>query len=82
MENAIERKEDYPVTSNSPRNSWAAMVSQLSRYPLVVSTIPLPDVPSVRVVGKGTEGSVLSSSDLSAMRKVFAADIASSAPPQ
>ncbi len=76
MENAIAQKRDNPQTGDSPLDGWAATVSQLSRYPLVISTIPIPVVQGVRVVGAGTEGSVLSASDLAAMRKAFAAEIA------
>lgn len=50
----------------------------LSRYPLVVSTIPLPGVKNVRVLGEGTEGTTISSNELIDMRKAFAAEIAAS----
>ena len=54
---------------------------ELSRYKAVVSTIPLPGVANVRILGEGTEGSVLASAELGAMRKAFAAEIAADSSP-
>lgn len=48
----------------------------LSRYPRVISTIPLPGVANVRVLGEGTEGTIVTAKELAAMRKAFAAEIA------
>ena len=45
-------------------------------YPLVVSTMPIPGVANVRVLGEGTEGTTITANDLAAMRKAFAAEIA------
>ena len=51
--------------------------TELSRYKLVVSTVPLPGVANVRVLGEGTEGTILTDADIAAMRKAFAAEIKS-----
>lgn len=48
----------------------------LASYPLVVSTVPIPGVANVRVLGEGTEGTTITANDLAAMRKAFAAEIA------
>ena len=53
-----------------------ALVAELARYPLVVSTIPIPGIANVRVLGEGTEGTVMTADEISAMRKKFAAEIA------
>ena len=58
---------------------WAALAAELSRYPLVVSTIPLPGVPNVRILGDGTDGTIITTSELAALRKAFAEEIASTA---
>jgi hypothetical protein len=50
--------------------------AELARYKVVVSTIPIPGVANVRVLGEGTEGTVVTSAELVAMRKAFAAEIA------
>ena len=54
--------------------------TELSRYKLVVSTVPLPGVDNVRVLGEGTEGTILTDADIAAMRKAFAAEIAEQRP--
>ena len=53
-----------------------SIMQALSRYPRVVSTIPLPGVANVRVLGEGTEGTIVTAKELAAMRKAFAAEIA------
>ena len=53
-----------------------ALVAELARYPLVVSTIPIPGIANVRVLGEGTEGTVMTADEISALRKKFAAEIA------
>ena len=76
----VPRSDSKTATNSSlvTRHSslTAALADELSRYPLVVSTIPLPGVPNVRVLGEGTEGTTISSKELVAMRKAFAAEIA------
>ncbi len=52
------------------------LLSELSRYPLVVTTVPLPGVPAARVLGAGTDGTILDLAGFNALRKAFAAEIA------
>ena len=54
----------------------SALAAELARYPLVVSTIPLPGLPNVRVVGEGTEGTSMTVEEIAAMRRAFASEIA------
>ena len=54
----------------------SALAAELSRYPLVVSTIPLPGLPNVRVIGEGTEGTSMTVEEIGAMRRAFASEIA------
>ena len=56
---------------------------ELTKYKYIVSTIPLPDdgkaaLPRgrVRILGEGTEGTVMSAKEIAALRKKFAAEIA------
>ncbi|MBQ7667005.1 MAG: hypothetical protein IJS46_03305, partial [Kiritimatiellae bacterium] len=57
-----------------------AFPAALADYPLVVSTIPLPGLPNVRVLGAGTEGTELDAAALAAMRRAFAAEYADYTP--
>ena len=41
----------------------------------------VPALANVRILGEGTEGSVLTSAELGAMRKAFAAEIAADSSP-
>ncbi len=52
------------------------LVDEIARYPLVVSTIPIPGVPHARVLGAGTEGTFLTQAEFDALRKTFAKEIA------
>ena len=51
----------------------AALARELKKYPHVVSTRPYP---GARIIGEGTEGTVMKSAEISALRKTFAAEIA------
>ena len=57
------------------RSELAPYLEVLSHYPLIVSTIPIPGLASVRVLGEGTEGTIATSAALAAMRKAFSAEI-------
>lgn len=52
------------------------LIEELSRYPRVVSTIPIPGLPNVRVLGAGTEGTVMTQEEFNTLRKNFAREIA------
>ena len=57
------------------------VLEELKKYPYIVSTIPLPDdgrdaLPRVRILGEGTEGTVMTAKEIAALRKKFAAEIA------
>ena len=47
---------------------------ELKKYSYIVSTIPLP---GARILGEGTEGTVMTAKEIAALRKKFAAEIAS-----
>ena len=56
---------------------------ELTKYKYIVSTIPLPDdrraaLPRgrVRILGEGTEGTVMTAKEIATLRKNFAAEIA------
>ena len=51
----------------------AALVKELKKYPHIVSTRPCP---GARVLGEGTEGTVMKSAEIAVLRKKFAAEIA------
>ena len=59
-----------------PSSLSSALAAELARYPLVVSTIPLPGLPNVRVVGGESEGTALTVEEIDAMRQTFASEIA------
>ena len=69
-----------PVTHSSLVTRHSSLTpefaAELARYPLVVSTIPIPGIANVRVLGEGTEGTVMTEDEISALRKQFAAEIA------
>jgi hypothetical protein len=48
-------------------------MDELKKYPYVVSTIPLP---GARILGEGTEGTVMTAKEIAALRKKFAVEIA------
>jgi hypothetical protein len=59
-------------------------IEVLRKYKYIVSTIPLPDdgraaLPRgrIRILGAGTEGTVMTAKEIAALRKKFAAEIAS-----
>ena len=54
--------------------SGPEFIEELSRYPHVVSTIPIPGLPNVRVLGAGTEGTIATQKELDSLRNDFAAD--------
>ena len=53
-----------------------ALADELKKYRSIVSTIPIPGIANVRVLGEGTEGTVMTEDEISALRKKFAAEIA------
>ena len=70
--------------SGGARCCATAVMNELKKYPYIVSTIPLPDdgraaLPRgrVRILGEGTEGTVMTAKEIAALRKKFAAEIAS-----
>ena len=65
-------------TDGANSSPYSSLSAELARYPLVVSTIPLPGLPNVRVVGEGTEGTSMAVEEIDAMRCAFAAEIAAS----
>ena len=71
--------------SGGARSCATALMDELKKYPYIVSTIPLPDdgraaLPRgrVRILGEGTAGTVMTAKEIAALRKKFAAEIASS----
>jgi hypothetical protein len=46
---------------------------ELKKYPYIVSTIPCP---GARIIGEGTEGTVMTAKEIAALRKKFAVEIA------
>ena len=72
---------ELPPTGGA-RSCATAVMDELKKYPYIVSTIPLPDdgraaLPRgrVRILGEGTEGTVMTAKDVAALRKKFAAEI-------
>ncbi len=51
------------------------LMEELSRYPRVISTIPIPGVPRARILGAGTEGTTMTQAEFDALRKSFAQEI-------
>ena len=82
---SVDNGLQYDVFELPPiptRSAIAPYREALASYPLVVSTIPLPGVDNVRVLGEGTEGSVISAKELASMRKAFATEIANKQSPK
>lgn len=48
---------------------------ELAGYDVVVSTAPMPGVPGTRILGLGTEGTVMTDAEFRALRRTFAAEI-------
>ena len=71
---------DAADSSPAPRppSLSSELAAELARYPLVVSTLPLPGLPNVRIVGEGTEGTSMTVQEIGAMRRAFASEIAES----
>ena len=76
VDNALQFDVFELPPDSTARSEIAPYRETLASYPLVVSTIPLPGLRHVRVLGGGTEGTILSSKELIAMRKTFAEEIA------
>ena len=69
--------------SGGSRSCATAVMEELKKYPYIVSTIPLPDdgraaLPRgrIRILGAGTEGTVMTAKEIAALRKKFSAEIA------
>ena len=56
--------------------SGPEFIEELSRYPHVVSTIPISGLQNVRVLGAGTEGTIATQEELNSLRNNFAKEIA------
>ena len=54
----------------------AAIAAELARYDLAVSTAPVPGVPGARILGAGTNGTILDIAGFAALRRAFADEIA------
>lgn len=74
----VDNGMQYDIFELPPKGAEAPRPDNeaLSRYPLVVSTIPIPGLSNVRVLGEGTEGTTLTAAELAAMRRAFAAETA------
>ena len=82
---SVDNGLQYDVFELPPiptRSAIAPYLEALASYPLVVSTIPLPGVANVRVLGEGTEDSVITAKELAFMRKAFATEIANKPSPR
>ena len=76
----------YDIFELPPTGGAQFIAPELQKYKYIVSTIPLPDdgragaprPPSgrVRILGTGTEGTVMTAKEIAALRKKFAAEIA------
>ena len=66
----------YDVFELPPKMDAAerdALAKELKKYPHVVSTHPYP---GARIIGAGTEGTVMKAAEIAALRKKFASEIA------
>ena len=71
----------YDIFELPPTGGAQFIAPELKKYKYVVSTIPLHDdgrdaLPRVRILGEGTEGTVMTAKEIAALRKKFAAEIA------
>ena len=66
----------YDVFELPPPGVASSVADELKKYRSIVSTIPIPGIANVRVLGEGTEGTVMTEDEISALRKKFAAEIA------
>ena len=70
----------YDIFELPPTGGAQFIAPELKKYKYIVSTIPLHDdgrdaLPRVRILGEGTEGTVMTAKEIDALRKKFAAEI-------
>ncbi len=68
----------FELPPNEMRGDGATspLIEELARYPLIVSTIPIPGLPQTRVLGAGSEGTSLTLTEFNDLRSSFAKEIA------
>ena len=66
----------YDVFELPPAGVTPSLAGELKKYRCIVSTIPIPGLANVRILGEGTEGTVMKEDEITALRKKFTAEIA------
>ena len=69
----------YDIFELPPTGGAQFIAPELTKYKYIVSTLPWP---GARVLGAGTEGTVMTAKEIAALRKKFAAEIAALIVPQ